>query len=420
VTSKVQLGLVAFVTAAAVLLPASSRALPSAQSGTLVSARGVTSANASTAQDGRGGLVSALHLRTLSAEQVAAELASDRFDPGAVRYGVDTYRLVYRTVDAQGRPTVASGLLALPRSHARRLRAVSFTHGTELFKGDAPSVATDVWGSAPTVTYASAGFAGVAPDYLGLGVGPGPHPWMDKPSEVTASLDMLRAARGFAGRRGRALERGVLVTGFSQGASAATALARALQASADPWFRLAAVAPISGAYDFQHAEIPALLNGEVLPPKAAVVYTTYLLVAWNRLHHLYDSPAEVFQAPYDRTIEQLFDNQHTGQQVVAGTPDDLDHLLTPHAVRMLRHPTGPLAVALRVADSTCDWTPQVPVRLYLATADEQVPNANSVHCQAALRTHGVDVPLVSVGAVDHLDSNRLGTAATVRWFGQLR
>jgi hypothetical protein len=356
----------------------------------------------------------------MTAERVAAWLASDRFDPGTVRDGVDTWRLVYRTVDPRGRPTVASGLLALPCNHARRLRAVSFTHGTELFKRDAPSTARDVWGPAPVVVYASAGFAAAAPDYLGLGVGPGPHPWMDKPSETTAALDMLRAARGFAARRGRTLERKVLVTGFSQGASAAMSLARALQAGADPWMRIGAVAPISGAYDFQHAQLPAILGGE-LPPKVAVIYASYLLVAWNRLHHLYDSPAEVFQAPYDRTIEQLFDNRHTGQQVVAGTPDDIGQLLTPHAFQMLRQPTGRLAAALQVADGTCsDWTPRVPVRLYLAADDEQAVNANSLRCQAALRAHAVDAPVVDVGAVGHLDSNRLGTAATVRWFLQLR
>jgi hypothetical protein len=406
-----KLGVAVLVAVAAVAAPAQPGARPSAP--------GATRADELVQRvAGRGGLVFARHLRTLTAADVADELASDRFDPGTVRYGVRTYQLVYRTVDPWGRPTVASGLLALPRSRAHQLRTVSFTHGTELFKGDAPSTAKDVWGQAPALTYASAGFAAVAPDYLGLGVGPGPHPWMHKPSEVTASLDMLRAARALIPRTGRALRREVLLTGFSQGASAATALARALQAGADPWFQLGAVAPISGAYDFQHAELPAILHGE-LPPKVGVIYTSLLFVAWNRLHHLYDSPSEVFKAPYDRTVERLLDGRHTGPEVVAGTPDDLHHLLTPHAFRMLRHPTGRLAAALRVADSTCDWAPRVPVRLYLATADEQATNANSVHCQAALRSHGVDAPLVSVGPVDHLDSNRRGTAAVVRWFSQL-
>jgi hypothetical protein len=56
----------------------------------------------------------------------------------------------------------------------------------------------------------------------------------------------------------------------------------------------------------------------------------------------------------------------------------------------------------------------------MATADEQAANANSYHCQAAFRSRGIGAPIAGVGDVDHLDSNRLGTAAVVRWFLQLR
>lgn len=167
---------------------------------------------------------------------------------------------------------------------------MSFTHGTELFKGDVASVSADVWGQAPALTYASAGFAAVLPDYLGLGLGPGPHPWMDVPSETTAALDMLRASRTAAAQRGRELRRGVLATGFSQGASAALGLARSLQEGDDNWFRLRAVAPVSGAYACRDAELPALLAGRT-EPKAAVIYTAPALVPFNRLHHLYGTPA---------------------------------------------------------------------------------------------------------------------------------
>ncbi|MFD0345501.1 alpha/beta hydrolase family protein [Kitasatospora aburaviensis] len=332
---------------------------------------------------------------------------------------------MYRTVDPGGRPTTASGLLVLPRGGEHELRTVSFTHGTASYRSDAPSAMVRAgFVSSPAITYASAGFAAVAPDYIGLGTGPGLHPWMDVPSETTASLDMLRAARAFVPRTGRALGHDVLVTGFSQGASAAMGLARALQAGDDRWFRLAAVAPVSGAYDFRHAELPALLDGS-LDPKSSVLYSAYLLVAWNRLHRLYDSPDEVFRTPYDSTVEALFDGSHTGPQLFAGTPDTLDALLTPHGFEMLRHPTGRLARALRVADSTCDWAPRVPVRLYVADADEQAANANTDHCGAALRSHGVDAAVVDLGVPDfagsrHLGSNVAGTAAVVRWFDQLR
>ncbi|MFJ7154423.1 lipase [Streptomyces sp. NPDC101118] len=381
------------------------------------------------AQDGdhgRGTLVSAEKLYTLADPQaVAAELRAAGFAADTVRHGVVAYRLVYRTVDPYGRrPTTASGLLVLPLRGERRLQAVSFAHGTGSHKDDSPSMRRAAFVSAPVVAHASAGAAAVAPDYLGMGKGPGLHPWMDVGSETTASLDMLRAARAFAPRTGHLLERRVMVTGFSQGASAALGLGRALQAGDDPWFRLGALAPVSGAYDFGGTELPALLEGR-LDPKSSVVYAAYTLVAFHRLHHLYDSPDEVFRAPYDATVEALFDGAHTGEQLMRGTPGTLDELLTEHGRELLAHPTGPLAAALRSTDAVCtDWVPRAPVRLYTAGGDEQAVTANTEHCRAALLRNGVDAPVVDVGAVDHRGSRHLGsnvaaTSATVRWFGEL-
>ena len=47
---------------------------------------------------------------------------------GSVRYGVRAYRLTYRTVDPQGAPTTATGLLTLPKGGGHRLDLVSDTH----------------------------------------------------------------------------------------------------------------------------------------------------------------------------------------------------------------------------------------------------------------------------------------------------
>jgi hypothetical protein len=376
-------------------------------------------------QGTRGELVTAQPLRVLSTrDDVVAELAGDQFKTEPVRYGVDTYQLVYRTVDAKGRPTIASGLLALPRNGVRELSTVSYTHGTEINRTDAPSLWPDTWSVGPSLTFASAGFAAVAPDYLGMGLGPGPHPYLDVPSETTAQVDLLRAARQFAPTTGRSLRHEVYVTGFSQGATAAMGLARALQGGADHWFRLGAVAPIAGVYDGRNVEIPALLDGTVKPPWN-VGYTAYLLVAWNRLHHFYQDPGEVFAPKYAPTVESLFDGVHTGDDLAEGLPADINDLLTPHGFDLLLHPTGSMAAALRVHDSTCtDWTPRVPVRLNVSGGDDQAMGANSEHCLAALTAHGADARIVDVGTMAyqesaHLGANILGTAANAAWFTQL-
>ncbi|MEV5575366.1 hypothetical protein AB0L06_35455 [Spirillospora sp. NPDC052269] len=209
----------------------------------------------------RGSLVKAEHLRGLSVEEVRTVLGQGGFDATTVKHGVEAYRLTYRTVDTKGAAATATGLFVVPQGKRGRLTPVSYTHGTISYKPDAPSVSITPWAVGPAYTYAGSGFAAVLPDYLGLGEGPGAHPWKDVPSETSASLDMLRAARAFAPRTGHSLDRDVLITGFSQGASSALGLARTLQDGTDPHFRVKAVAPISGAYDLAGAELRT--DGEV-------------------------------------------------------------------------------------------------------------------------------------------------------------
>ena len=381
----------------------------------------VVPAGAHSPTDDRGELVTAIPLHTLTTRaDVAKALTAAQFDPAPARYGVDTYQLFYRTIDPAGRPTIASGLLALPRGAGRQLRTVSYTHGTELNRTDAPSLAADGWGIAPTLTFASAGFAAVAPDYLGLGLGPGPHPFLDVPSETTAGVDLLRAARSFVPRTGHELRRDVLVTGFSQGGTAATGLARALRGGADDWFRLRALAPISGAYDLRGVELPALIDGTV-PPPWNVGYTAYLMVSWNRLHHLYDQPGEIFEEDYADRVEALYDGVHTGLDLGETLPMKLEDLYTERGLALLRNPSGPFAAALRIHASTCEnWQPGVPVRLLVSNGDEQVLPANAEHCAPGLRATVVNVGDLEYEGSKHLGSNIRGTATAVEWFSSLR
>ncbi|MCP2339041.1 lipase family protein [Actinomadura rupiterrae] len=375
--------------------------------------------------EARGSLVSAERLRTLSADDVRKVLGQAGFDASPVRSGVDAYRLTYRTIDTKGRATNASGLFVVPRDKRGKLTAVSYTHGTTSYKPDAPSTSNTPWAVGPAYTYAGAGYAAVAPDYLGLGTGPGVHPWKDVPSETSASLDMLRAARAFAPRTGHSLDRNVLLTGFSQGASPALGLARALQNGADRHFRVKAVAPVSGGYDFARAELPALLDGR-LDAKSSTLYVAYLLTSWQRIHGgIYRTPQEVFQSPYAEHVEKYFDGTTPGQEMFRGMPNRLADLLTPRGWAVLQHPSGRFAAALRTDGEVCTaWTPRMPVRFYRADTDEQATTLNTDHCVTSLRTRGANPQVENLGRPLYQGSLHLGTNVTapgqiVRWFASL-
>jgi acetyl esterase/lipase len=352
----------------------------------------------------RGSLISAKPVTEQDADQVAAYLKDFGLDYSRVRYGVDAYQIVYGTIDEIGRSTFASGLVALPRvsPDGGDLPQVAWLHGTRVYRGEVASVSDESDDRRFAFAFASAGYAVTAPDYLGLGLGPRCHPWMDSGSAAAVSLDALQATRTLAEQQEHRLRPAVLVSGFSQGGNSALALGRLLRDEGRSGLALGALAPISGGYGWS-AWLRSALAGDV-DRFAATIYLGYFSVAWNRMHGLYDDPSEAFLAPYDATVETLFDNDHTIEQIVAGLPTPPQALLTPQFIEFLHYPTGALQAALAEADSLGNWRPDVPVHLYAASGDREMPIASTLHAERALKEHGADVTLVDVGDTDHFGS----------------
>ncbi|WP_242909516.1 lipase family protein [Actinomadura terrae] len=414
---------VALVGGAVVLTAVPAAAFAFDDSGSSTPAHHVSSRDAAAAP-GRGTVVSATRVAHMTGKQTGAYLKDndDALASPRPRNGVDAYRVVYRTITPTGRPTTASGIVALPSTAPRKaLRAVSFAHGTLANKKDAGGTAEDGQGRVAAVYYAAAGYAGVAPDYLGLGLGPGPHPYMHSASEASASLDMLRAARTVAASHGVRFQPRVTVTGFSQGGVAAMALGRELGRGADPHLRLGPIATISGPFDLLRAQLPESLSPRsTLAPKASVFYLAYITTAWKHGFGLYRSPSEVFNAPYASIVEGLFDgSKNEVTEILPKLPDTPEQLLTPAYRKRLAHPSGTLLKAIRSSDGTCDWRPDVPVRLFAGSGDEQVAYANTLSCARALRAHGARPQVVDYGPKSqHMGSLKRGLPDILRWLGR--
>lgn len=367
--------------------------------------------------EARGALLAVTPVARLDRAGVTAFITGAGMSADTVRHGVRAYRLTYATITPQGRPTTATGLLVLPEGGGHRLDLVADTHGTMAHRDYAPSVGQDFGRYAPYL-HASAGRAVAAPDYLGLGKGPGRHPYMDTASAVSASLDMLRASRTASRQLGRPLTGDVYASGFSQGGQVAMALGKALQGGADRHFGLRALAPVSGPYDIEHAETPALFDGRV-NETSGLFYMTYFLTAQNRLHPLWKDPSEAFREPYADIVDDLFDTHHYEEEIIPALPATLKELLTDDYYREVQHPAGALLAALRAQDGTCAWKPAVPVRLYTSSGDTDVPVANARSCAADLAKRGVKAPVIDQGETDHNETYLTSGPQIVRWFDKL-
>ncbi len=347
----------------------------------------------------RGELVLASKIASLDRGEVVARLIKQGLDTGRVRHGLTAYRVAYRTIDPEGRPTVASQLVALPDTKKRLLPTASYLHGTIVGREE---VATLRDGLDRAVSYqlAAAGYAVSGPDYLGLGLGSGQHPYGNGESAASAGLDGLRATRELARRLGHSLDPDVMITGFSQGGHSTMALSQLLQQGADPRFRVGALAPVSGPFD-----ISGLIHDLITEDLAnRTPYLAYVTISWQHLHHLYDDPSEVFLAPYDSMIEDLFDHTHPAQEVLPALPNNPEQLFTSTYLERLAQPTGALAQAIKEEAAVCDWRPRQQVRLYVADGDRDVPPDNAAFCAAAVRDHGGTAEVVRVGDVDHSGS----------------
>ncbi|MEU9604955.1 hypothetical protein [Streptomyces sp. NPDC048057] len=362
----------------------------------------------------RGALVSYELQRTFTRAQVVDAL-TPHVATDQVRHGVSTYLVKYRTVDHRGAPVVASQLVALPDNGDRSLPVVSWLHGTTVTKTHVASARTDTNDHRAALLFASTGRAVSAPDYVGLGKdSPGRHPYGDPRATVAAGVDGLRSAREAARDLGRRLERNVQISGFSQGGPAAMLMGRALQQEgADRYFRLGALAPVGGPFDLSTFEKAAADDAV----EKSGLYLAYFATAWNWMYGgLYDSPSDAFKAPYDAVAEELFNGAYEPQEILAKlTPASRD-LFTPQFLEKVRNPTGDLARRLRQLDTTCDWRPEVPVRIFHAKGDKDVDFAHARHCAAQLAANGAAYGLTDVGPYDHNGSVRQALPQVVRFF----
>ncbi|MCB0053014.1 MAG: hypothetical protein KDE24_26120, partial [Caldilinea sp.] len=111
--------------------------------------------------------------------------------------GVKLYRVTYPSVipEKKNRPTVASGLIALPDVDEKTLPVAMYQHGSVFGKDEVPSSPENSMETRLMIAnFAGQGYMVVGADYFGRGLSQEPNSYIVKPSTQQACLDMLFAA----------------------------------------------------------------------------------------------------------------------------------------------------------------------------------------------------------------------------------
>ncbi len=353
-------------------------------------------------------MVSAQLLGTRTRAQIAAQ-----FNNPLVQYDARFYRVIYTTKNTAGLPDTVSGLLVVPQDPARIFPRLVYQHGTSISRTEVPSFNVMTGGEGTLgLLFAGMGFLTFMPDYLGLGVAKGFHPYVHAASESWVAADMLRALPDFMAYYGPDLHVNdqLFVTGYSQGGHASMAFHRDVEG---PWkdeFKMTAASHMSGPYSIGEVMRDMVLSEDVYFYPAYIPNT---LLSYQYVYgNLFNSLQEVFREPYATVIGQF----QSGSINLLQLNIQLINLLTQsegacRPVRML-HPQlvqevkaddwHPVNVALR-DNNVYRWSPQAPTRIYYCMADDQVPFRNSIVARDTMLARGAaDLQVVDVNSnADH-------------------
>ncbi len=311
-----------------------------------------------------GTLQSVTRLGLITAQEVTQALVGSRLPPLAPAYAVETYRLTYTTIDGQGLPIVASGLLAVPKKAAgARSPVISYQHGTVFHDADAPS--NHATADEPTVIMASLGFVVIAADYVGYGASKGAlHPYLLSAPTAAAVVDLLRAGRTHVLQVGLPLNGQLFLVGYSEGGYASAAAHRALQqAGGDLAAALVGSVPGAGPLDVG-ATLDELLR-RVRSENALLAF----LVNPDLLQNL---GASLRRRVRDELLKKLL----PGDSDVVFQSTFIDNFLANDRAAINRD------------SDVHDWRPATPVRLFHGRDDQTVPFIASLSALQTMQARG--------------------------------
>jgi pimeloyl-ACP methyl ester carboxylesterase len=338
-------------------------------------------------------------------------------------YDADLYKIDYNTIDPAGNPTLASGLIVVPKNSSVFFPLLSWQHGTAANKMDVPSnFLLDQSDLGVGLLFATDGYVVACPDYLGMGNGTKLNPYLHAPSEATAIIDMLRATRIFCQDKGYLLNEQLFLAGYSQGGHSTMAALKMIEEQYSNEFSVTACSPMAGPYDLSETQLNFVMRDFPYPVPGLL---PYILFAYNSVYNMVSDLSTVFLSPYyDEFRKYLNDTTFDLGAVNNLFPSSKipSVVLEPEIIESVKqNPDNPIVLALK-ENNLYDWAPTSPIHLCHCDSDDIVSFQNSVVAYNSFIKHSsTDVTLVMpLHGGTHASCAIPSIMDAYIWFGSLK
>lgn len=325
---------------------------------------------------------------------------------------VRLYRVTYPSVipERGNKPTVASGLLAVPELAASAFPMVSYQHGTVFGKQQVPSFPEQSDETRLMIAqFAGQGYLLIGADYFGMGTSGEPEGYVVKGSHQQATHDMLVASRAVLAEMKLSATR-LFLGGWSQGGFVTFAMPEKLESVGIP---VQAAATASAPVD-----VFAILNGFLSFPRkidADWVTTLFILSSFS-FENYYGVPGLARSLITEDAYEASRKAYERQPVQVSEIPTELRKLIRPEYFDPQFFANS--AYGRLVAQTQAyRWLVKTPVRAYFGETDEVIRTELGQLPMTYQKTIGNDkVEAVSTGETTHRGTFAKAVPQWKAWF----
>ncbi len=306
-------------------------------------------------------------------------ISDSTFDVGFYRnrfampqFSVTLYAVKYWSIipEFSNRPTVATGLLAVPATGSNAMPMISYQHGTVFYKQMVPSVyAYSDETKFMMLQFASQGYMVIAADYFGLGnTSTEPNSYFVRGSTEQACLDMYRASQQILVEKNLQMTK-FFINGWSQGAYNTMLFLRRLEQEGIPVkAAFTAAAPV----DPQFFVTRGLFNPRPFDAVYTVAALSNMIFSIENYRQLTGLAARYIQAPYYEPARKFYTFEMDYVAFMDTVPSNLQQAFTP-AFFEEAQAAQTAFWGILAASEAYRWLSPTPLRAYYGMKDEAVP-----------------------------------------------